>query len=72
MGKDKEEGMDIKWTPGPGPAPLPYSKRAREAMGYSDDVSLTQTKLPALSAVLCTPSLLALYLYDTFTERTMI
>lgn len=32
--------FDIKWTAGPGPAPMPYSKRAREAMGYSDDVSI--------------------------------
>lgn len=31
--------MNIKWTAGPGPAPLPYSKRAREAMGVTDDVS---------------------------------
>lgn len=31
--------MDIKWTAGPGPAPLPYSKRAREALGVTDDVS---------------------------------
>ncbi|CAB1117948.1 unnamed protein product [Ectocarpus sp. CCAP 1310/34] len=30
-------GPDIKWTAGPGPAPLPYSKRAREAMGVTDD-----------------------------------
>lgn len=31
-------GPNIKWTAGPGPAPLPYSKRAREAMGVTDDV----------------------------------
>lgn len=35
-------GPNIKWTAGPGPAPLPYSKRAREALGVTDDVRIVK------------------------------
>lgn len=50
--------MDIKWTAGPGPAPMPYSKRAREAMGYSDNVGLRLTVRNTLAVAVSVTGLL--------------